>query len=86
MITSQRVLEQLTAYLNHDINLSDLVYWAENAVIEAEIPETEDADLLMDVLTYVAAADTRGFPLTWDILSDFLSRLGGNVRVVVERA
>ncbi len=40
----------------------------------------------MDVLTYLGAADTRGFPLTWDILTDFVERLGGNVRVVVEVA
>lgn len=35
---------------------------------------------------YLSAADSRGFPLTWEVLTDFLERLGGNVRVIVEVA
>lgn len=86
MITRQIILERLDAYLNHQITLAELVDWAENALIEPDIPENENADLLMDVLMYLGAADTRGFPLTWDILSGFLDRLGGSVRVIVESA
>ncbi len=86
MITRQVILERLNAYLNHQITLVDLVDWAENALIEPDIPHYEDVDLMMDVLMYLGAADTRGFPLTWDILSEFMSKLGGNVRVTVESA
>ncbi len=86
LLTRHEVLNRLIAYLNHEFTLSELVGWAENALIEPDIPDSEDADLLMDVLTYLGAADTRGFPLTWDILTDFVERLGGNVRVVVEVA
>ena len=86
MITRQIILERLNAYLNHQTTLAELVDWAENALIEPDIPESENADLLMDVLMYLGAADTRGFPLTWDILSDFMDKLGGSVRVIVESA
>lgn len=86
MLTRHEVLNQIIAYLNHDLTLSDLVDWAENTLVEPEIPASEDADLLMDVLTYLGAADTRGFPLTWDILTGFVERLGGSVRVVIEVA
>lgn len=86
MITRQIILERLDAYLNHQITLAELVDWAENTLIEPNIPENENADLLMDVLMYLGAADTRGFPLTWDILSDFMDKLGGSVRVIVESA
>jgi hypothetical protein len=86
MITRQIILERLDTYLNHQITLAELVEWAENALIEPDIPENENADLLMDVLMYLGAADTRGFPLTWDILSDFMDKLGGSVRVIVESA
>lgn len=82
----QIILERLDAYLNHQITLAELVDWAENALIEPDIPENENADSIMDVLTYLGAADTRGFPLTWDVLSDFMDRLGGSVRVIVESA
>ena len=86
MITRQTILERLDTYLNHQITLAELVDWAETALIEPNIPENENADLLMDVLMYLGAADTRGFPLTWDVLSDFMDKLGGSVRVIVESA
>lgn len=86
MITRQIVLDKLNAYLNGDIQLDELVDWAETALIEPSFSELDDADLFMDVLMYLGAADTRGFPLTWEILSNFLARLGGRARVVVEVA
>ena len=86
MITRQTILERLDAYLNHQIALADLVAWAEEMLIEPDIPDNEDADLIMDVLMYLGAADSRGFPLTWDILSSFMNRLGGHVRVIVDSA
>jgi len=73
-------------YLNHQLSLAQLVDWAETALIEPSIPENEDVDMLMDILMYLGAADTRAFPLTWDVLSDFVQRLGGRVRVVVQVA
>ncbi len=86
MITRQTILEKLNTYLNHQITLAELVNWAENILIEPQIPEEEDADSLMDVLAYLGSADSRGFPLTWEVLCDFLQRLGGYVRVIVEVA
>lgn len=85
MITRQSILEQLDAYLNHQIALAQLVDWAETGLIEPDIPEDDDADLIMDVLMYLGAADSKGFPLTWEVLSGFVERLGGSVRVIVER-
>ncbi|MBC7811842.1 MAG: hypothetical protein H7175_11880, partial [Burkholderiales bacterium] len=72
MTTRRLVLEQLEAYLNHELSLAKLVHWAEKTLIEPNIAEDEDVDLLMDILTYLGAADTKGFPLTWEVLSDFL--------------
>jgi hypothetical protein len=86
MITRQVILDQLDAYLNHHMTLSVLVDWAEKTLIEPQFPPNEDVDLLMDVLMYLGAADSRGFPLTWEVLSEFLARLGGRARVVVEHA
>jgi hypothetical protein len=86
MITHQTILDQLNAYLKHQITLADLVNWAETALIEPEIPDGENADLLMDILMYLGAADSRGFPLTWEKLSEFVERLGGSLRVSVEVA
>lgn len=86
MTTRHLVLEQLEAYLNRELSLAELVDWAEITLIEPNIADDENVDMLMDILMYLGAADTKGFPLTWEVLSDFLQRLGGNVRVVVETA
>lgn len=63
-----------------------MIDWAENTLVEPHIPESEDVEVLMDVLMYLGAADTRGFPLTWDVLSDFVARLGGSLQVVIAPA
>ena len=86
MINRQIILEQLNDHLNHQMTLALLVDWAENALIEPIFSANDDVDLLMDVLMYLGAADSRGFPLTWEVLSDFLTRLGGRAHVVVEFA
>jgi hypothetical protein len=86
MITRQALLDKLNAYLNHQLTLAQLVDWAETTLIEPEFPDNENVDALMDILMYLGAADTKGFPLTWEILSEFVEQLGGNIRVSVEVA
>lgn len=81
MITRQVLVGRLLDYLNHRITLAALVEWAEEALIDADMEPQADISVLMDVLTYMGAADTPDFPLTWDVLSGFLERLGAPVRV-----
>jgi len=80
-ITRRILVEKLLDYLNHRIPLAALVDWAEFAMIDTRFDPEADTARLMDVLSYVAAGDTPDFPLTWDILSDFLDKLGAPVRV-----
>jgi hypothetical protein len=82
MITRQHVSDKLIAYLNGEITLAAWVDWAENAAMITDFGPEEDIPLLADVVTYLAAADTAPFPLTWEICTDFLTRLGRPVRVV----
>lgn len=84
MLTKQLVLNKLNAYLNHEITLTQLVDWSEQILIEPDIQPPSDVDDIVDVLMYLGAADSKGFPLTWEILSLFMHRLGGQVRVVIE--
>lgn len=81
-ITRQTVSDKLLAYPNAHITLAELVDWAENTFIEDVLEPVEDVDMLNDVLSYLAAADTAQFPLTWDICADFLAKLGVKVQVV----
>ncbi|MFN8450133.1 MAG: hypothetical protein U0521_16505 [Anaerolineae bacterium] len=87
MITQDVVAQKILAYLNSEIAESELVRWAEDAFVE--LTET-DADIpyestLLDILGYIGAGDTAGFPLTWATLADFLDQLGVKVRVIAER-
>ena len=82
VITREVVSEKLLAYLNHELSLEGLVDWAENTFIDDVLEPEEDVDLLNDILMILAAADTAQFPLTWEICSDLLQKLGVHVRIV----
>ncbi len=86
MITQQVVIEKIMAHLNGDLGEAELVRWAEDAFVAVSESDTTipHEDMLLDVLGYIGAGDTTGFPLTWSVLSEFLERLGAKVRVVVE--
>ena len=81
MITSKVVRDQILAYLNHNIMLSQLVAWAENAMNEG-ILEEHNADLLRDIIARIGLADVKQFGLSWDDCYDYLSRLGFSVKVL----
>jgi hypothetical protein len=82
MVTRHEVSQQLLAYLNHELSLAALVDWAENTFIDDALEPEQDIDMLNDILSYLAAADTAQFPLTWEICTDFLDRLGVPVKVI----
>ncbi len=82
MITRQHVSQQLLAYLNGEISLAQLVDWAENSLVTGGFGPDNDIDLLMDVVMYLAGADSVHFPLTWDTCRDFMQQLGTPVKVV----
>ncbi|MFN8486044.1 MAG: hypothetical protein U0350_00550 [Caldilineaceae bacterium] len=86
MITRAILAKQLLAYLNHEISLAMLVDWAEDTFIDDVLEPEADIDLLNDILSYLAAADTPQFPLTWEICSEFLARLGVSIKIVAEFA
>lgn len=82
MITRQKVSQQLLAYLNNEITLAQLVDWAENTLVEGGFGPENDVDMLMDIVMYLAGADSQYFPLTWDVCQDFMAKLGTPIKVV----
>ena len=81
MITRQTVRDQLVAYLNRKIMLTDLVYWAENTMNEGAL-DPKDAPILRNIIAQIGLADVKNFGLSWDDCYNFLSRLGYHVQVV----
>jgi hypothetical protein len=58
------------------------VDWAENCFIDGGFAPDDDIDMLVDIVMYLAAADTSAFPLTWDVCWGFMEQLGMPVKVV----
>jgi hypothetical protein len=82
MITREQVSDKLLAYLNGEITLAQLVDWSENSMVVGGFGPDQDVELLVDIVMYLAGADTQYFPPTWEVFSDFLNRLGSPVKVV----
>ncbi len=84
-ITHKMVAQKLIDYLNHGITLTELVDWAESAMMEADFEE-QDFEIVREIISRVGLADVRAFGMTWEDCEDFLSRLGYRVRVQVSEA
>ncbi len=81
-ITRQKVAQKLIDYLHHRITLTELVDWAESAMMEADFEE-QDLEILRDIVSRVGLADVRAFGITWEDCEGFLSRLGYRVSITV---
>ena len=81
-ITSGEVVSRLTAYLQHELALDELVDWAEEAMMEGEFEE-DRFGAIRDVVSRLGVADVRAFGLTWEDCEQFLGRLGCTVHVEV---
>lgn len=86
IITKQVVSAYLLQYLNREITLAELVDWAERSFIDAALEPEADLALLNDILSYLAAADSAQFPLTWELCRQFMAQLGTPIRVIAATA
>jgi hypothetical protein len=82
MITRAVVTEKLLAYLNQQITLRELWEWAGLCLVDSEFAPEEDAEMLFDMVMYIAGAHHKYFPMTWDVITEFLGQLGVKVKVV----
>jgi cobyrinic acid a,c-diamide synthase len=81
-ITRQTVADKIAAYLRHEITLAQLVDWAEKAMLDGEMDES-DASTIAEVVARLGVADVRAFGLTWEDCEQLLKRLGFAARVEV---
>jgi hypothetical protein len=82
VITRQIVADKLAAHLQHDLSLTDLVAWAENALMNEGFEE-EHFTAIRDVVARLGVSDVRAFGLTWDDCEQLLNRLGYAARVQI---
>lgn len=81
-ITAQVVADRLTAYLQHELSLTNLVAWAEEAMLDGEFAD-EKYEAIRDIVSRLGVADVKAFGLTWEDCERFLNQLGYNVRIEV---
>jgi hypothetical protein len=84
-INRQIAAQKLSDYLQHNITMTQLVDWAETAMMDEEL-EKQNSELLRDILSRIGLADVRAFGLTWEDCEDFLARLGYKISVTVNEA
>ncbi len=84
IITREVLLEKLYAFIRHETTLPELVNWAENVFVDDDVDVEGDTELLMDIVFCLAGSDTDLYPLTRDVLTEFVEKLGGKMPVIVE--
>lgn len=84
-MTRQVLARKLMDYLQHRITLTQLVDWAEWAMMDADF-EVRDVSLLREIVGHLGLADVRAFGMSWDDCEDYLSRLGYRVNFTVSEA
>jgi hypothetical protein len=84
-ITKQAVADRIAAYLHHEITPAQLVDWAERALMDGELAES-DAGTISTVIARLGVVDVRAFGLAWDDCEQLLHQLGFFPRVEVVAA
>ena len=84
-ITRQTAADQIAAYLQHRLTLSELVDWAERAMMDGEFPDG-DLGAISEVVSRLGVADVRAFGLSWEDCESLLRRLGFAPQVSVVAA
>ena len=80
IITKQQLAVKLLNYLQNKISLEELVAWAENALMEADIQD-EDTNVIRDILAQLGLADVKTFGLYWEDCSNIMKKLGYNLKI-----
>jgi cobyrinic acid a,c-diamide synthase len=80
ILTKNSLADMLIKYINREIDLSNLVDWAEDMIKEVDFEE-ENFELIKEIVARIGLADVREFGLTWDDCYDYLHRLGYDVKV-----
>ena len=81
-ISKKTVADKLASYLRHEIQLGQLVDWAENTLMDGEFAEP-DATTISSVVARLGVADVRAFGLAWEDCEELLQKLGFSTRVDV---
>ena len=81
-MTRETIARKLAACSHHELSLSDLVDWAQLAMLEGEFEDLY-YNAIRDAVARLGLADVRAFGLTWEDCTAILKRLGYNACVEI---
>jgi hypothetical protein len=81
-ITRQIVADKIADYLQGQLSQTELVEWAEGAMLDADFDEP-DSGILSEIIDRLGLADVAEFGLRWRDCEEFLRRLGYRQKVIV---
>ena len=84
-IANRDVVNKLTDYLNHRLSLTELVEWAEEAMMAGDFAG-KDWKTVRNIVARIGLADVRAFGLTWEDCEKSLNTLGYQTKVEVTEA
>lgn len=84
-ITRKILVEKIKNYLNHQLSLDELVDWAENGLMDADLP-VADAPKISAALAKIGMMDVKEFGLTWEECDKILSEMGYSARIELHPA
>lgn len=80
LVTKKILADKLLKYINREIDLQNLIHWAEEMIRESDFEE-KDFEFINKMLARIGLADVREFGLTWDDCYNYLHELGYDVKV-----
>jgi len=81
-ITRELLAAKLSDYLHQLVPLSDLVDWAEWAMMDGEFSDDGFADI-REVTACLGVADVQAFGLSWQDCTEMLAKLGYKAEVQI---
>lgn len=81
-ITRELLASKLSDYLHQHMPLSDLVDWAEWAMMDGEFSDDGFADI-RDVIAHLGVADVQAFGISWQDCTEMLAKLGYKAQVEI---
>ncbi len=82
LVTPNVVAGKLTSYLHHELELAELVDWAENIMMDGDFDE-DNYNILRDIVSRLGVANVKTFGITWEECERFLNQLGYSVNIQV---
>ncbi len=79
-ITKDKVAKKMLGYMKRKISLTELVDWAERAVMDGKFKSCEEK-ILRDVTGRLGVADVKTFGLSWEDCDSLMKKLGYKIKI-----